>query len=157
MSVAMGADPVLINIKQKSTATANDYLVVLGFRPAAVFFWKCDASANMEDGVVIDGAVDSDADTPHAGALRNNAAASVNELADLGSDGITIHEDGFTFGQDATFMADGARLVFLAFRTNTPVEEFDLSEVDGYEAGYGDGTQFTQYAPSYGPVNVYEV
>ena len=155
MSVAMRADPVLVNIKQQATAASKNYRVVTGFRPAMILFWIADSSGNMEPGVLLDTVVDADGTAAHTGAVMNNAASAVNELADLGSDGLTLNDDGFTIGQDGAFKRNGARLLFLCYRSLTPTDTFDLASVEQFK-GYGTGDAYKIDAPDSPPVAVYE-
>lgn len=134
--------PVMIGIKQNATAKAKNYRVRLGFRPAMIQFWHCEADGDMRDGVWIDGSVDADSDSPHTGAFRKLTPSDQNVMADIGSDGITPLKDGFRIGQDAAFKTDAVKLWFLCHRTTYPIKLFDLSKVGSQPGDYGKGTLF---------------
>lgn len=163
MSVTMGgAGVAVVGLKQKSTAASKSYRVILGWKPAWIWFMKSDNSANGRMAFAVDGEFDANSTGTHRGAAMKIAggshAAGDGQFVDLGSDGVLFYENGFQIGQDGFFKDDGVKIWCVCYRSIvSPTAMIDLDDAPALKDDFGKGEQFKIDAKTYGGIEVYEV
>ena len=120
--MSAGMNPIqILELDQPAVALAKNLTIHLGWRPAMVWVVNYKAAGRMA--VAIDYA---SLHTVEGGLEFGRNAA----MAEVGTDGITFHDNGFKLGQDAGLVTEnGANIICVAFRSLNPVAQFDLSDI----------------------------